>query len=113
MSKKCIKCNDLCPDGISCEVQCLRQKQRRIPFYCEDCDILKLVQSLKDQIQCLSDEIDNIKKEVSPVSSTDKILSEDDIINGIMEREQKGPCALRFMELINLLQGPIYFVVNN
>ncbi|KAJ3640311.1 hypothetical protein Zmor_003620 [Zophobas morio] len=107
MSKKCIKCNDLCPDGISCdfcgsfmhsdcvglsraEVQCLRQKQRRIPFYCEDCDIVKLVKSLKDQIQRLSNEIANIKKEVSPVSSIDKTLSEDDIINEIMERQQKA-----------------------
>ena len=77
--------------GLSrAEVQCLRRKQRRIPFYCEDCDIVKLVQSLKDQIQRLSDEIDNIKKEVSPVSSIDKILSEDDIIKGILERKQKA-----------------------
>ena len=44
-----------CVGLFRAEVRYLRQKQRRIRFYCEDCDIVKLVKSLKDQIQRLSD----------------------------------------------------------
>ena len=106
---ECAKCNELCPDGIKCdicgllvhpdcaglsrtEVSCLRAKQRKISFYCENCDVVNIIKSLKDQIEHTSHEIASIKKEKSVPAPpiTNPSLSEDDIINEIVERQQKA-----------------------
>jgi hypothetical protein len=79
MSSECNKCNTKCTDEVCCDL-CrkmlhpeyasvskskainLRAKNRKINFYCENCDIVGMIRSFKTQIQSLSEEITSLKK---------------------------------------------------
>ncbi|KAJ3659047.1 hypothetical protein Zmor_010756 [Zophobas morio] len=64
------------------EVECIRSSSRKIHYYCEKCDIVSIIHTMKTEIEVLQDELAELKKSGSNVADRDseKKLSDEEII---------------------------------
>lgn len=75
------------------EAECLRSKKRKIKFFCKNCDLIEVIHTLKEEICGLKNEIALLKTEGHNVSQTrvpEKLLSEDDILSEIEDRQRRA-----------------------
>ncbi|KAJ3641359.1 hypothetical protein Zmor_007319 [Zophobas morio] len=77
-------------DGLSRqEMDCLRSKNRKIRYFCTDCNIVVVIGDLKNEVEELKEKISSMHSMIqgSTASSTNgKTLSEDDIIKEVEDR---------------------------
>lgn len=96
----CVTC-DICRKTVhsecaglsTLEADCIRSSTRKIHFYCDNCDIISIVNSLKAEINVLKSELTELKnQQINNATNlgADKKLSDEEIFSEIEERSRRA-----------------------
>ena len=73
------------------EVDCVRSNSRKIHFYCDKCDIITTINDLKDEIEGLKSELNELKNCRNKVDDdSHKKLSDEEIITEVEDRNRRA-----------------------
>ena len=104
-SSDCVTC-DICRKNVHTEcaglsrleTECIRSSSRKVHYYCEKCDIVSTMNSLKSEIDVLKSELLEIKKRQDQAidHDSDKRLSEDEVIAEVEDRNRRAANLILF-----------------
>ncbi|KAJ3654677.1 hypothetical protein Zmor_013851 [Zophobas morio] len=77
------------------EADCLRSGKRKINFFCDKCNIVNIIGTLKSEIVSLRNELGNLKSKLESQGASanlddNKKLSDEEIINECVERQTRS-----------------------
>lgn len=81
-----------CAGLSSAEAECIRSASRKINFFCDNCNIVATINTLKDEINNLKTELENLK--ITHKAGINNILSEEDIVGEVEERFRRANCLI-------------------